>query len=90
MSVRVQVILAEEEAAEFRSRAQRESKSLSAWLREAGQRMLQKTKTKETLIKLETLAEFFEACGRREQGQEPDWLEYKKMISKGFQEKNQS
>ena len=41
MSVRVQVILNEEEAARFKAQAGKESKSLSAWLREAGQKMLE-------------------------------------------------
>ena len=36
MSVRVQVILNEDEATRFKSQARKESKSLSAWLREAG------------------------------------------------------
>ena len=40
MSVRVQVILGEEEAAKFKFQAQKESKALSAWLREAGKKML--------------------------------------------------
>jgi len=35
MSLRVQVILEETEAEKFRSQAKKESKSLSAWLREA-------------------------------------------------------
>ncbi len=40
MSVRVQVILIEEEAAKFKSQAIKESKFLSAWFREAGRKML--------------------------------------------------
>ena len=41
MSVRVQVMLEEDEAARFRSQSMKESKSLSAWLRDAGRKMLE-------------------------------------------------
>jgi plasmid stability protein len=84
MSVRVQVILDEEEAAKFRSRAARESKSLSAWLRDAGRKMLEASEQR-PLNDPESLKVFFEKCRGREKGTEPDWIEHKVMILKGFQ-----
>jgi hypothetical protein len=84
MSVRVQVILDEEEAAKFRSQAFRESKSLSAWLRDAGRKMLGASEQR-PLHAPESLKAFFEKCRRREKGTEPDWIEHKATILKGFQ-----
>ena len=84
MSVRVQVILDEKEAAKFRSQAARESKSLSAWLRDAGRKTLEASEHR-PLNDPESLKAFFEKCGGREKGTEPDWIEYKAMILKGFQ-----
>ena len=84
MSVRVQVILDEEEAAKFRSRAARESKSLSAWLRDAGRKMLEASEQR-PLNDPESLKAFFEKCRSGEKGTEPDWIEHKAMILKGFQ-----
>ncbi len=83
MSVRVQVILDEEEAALFKARAAREAKSLSAWLREAGRKMLEMEKTA-TLTEEEALRRFFEQCSSREEGKEPDWEEHKQIILEGF------
>ena len=84
MSVRVQVILDEEEAAKFRSRAARESKSLSAWLRDAGRKMLEASEQR-PLNDPESLKAFFEKCRGREKGIEPDWIEHRATILKGFQ-----
>ena len=84
MSVRVQVILDEGEAAKFRSQAARESKSLSAWLRDAGRKMLEASEQR-PLNDPESLKAFFEKCRGREKGTEPDWIEHKATILKGFQ-----
>jgi len=84
MSVRVQVILDEEEAARFRSQAQRESKSLSGWLRDAGRKVLEASEHK-SLTDPQSLKKFFDSCKKREKGSEPDWIEHKATILKGFQ-----
>ena len=88
MSVRVQVILNEEEAARFKSQAQRESKSLSAWLREAGNKMIDLENLQEPLTSPESLEKFFQQCDARERGKEPDWEEHKKLITEGLQSTN--
>ena len=85
MSVRVQVILDEREAARFKSQALKESKSLSAWLRDAGRKMLDANQQWQTLTDRDSLGQFFQQCIEREQGFEPPWEEHKKMILKGFQ-----
>ena len=85
MSLRIQVILEEEEAARFRSQALRESKSLSAWLRDAGRKMLEISSDKQPLTDPEALKKFFRKCDRREKGEEPDWAEHKRLIQEGYQ-----
>ena len=82
MSVRVQVILDKEEAARFKSQAAKESKSLSAWLRDAGRRMLRRSRR--PLMDAESLKAFFAECRKREKGTEPDWRRHKEKILEGF------
>ena len=90
MSIRIQVILSEEDAARFKWQAQKESKSLSSWLRDAGQRMLEMKEQREPLTDQDSLRSFFQACDKREQGVEPDWEEHKRLILEGFQTGTQS
>ncbi len=84
MSVRVQVILDEKEAARFRSQAVKEAKSLSAWLREAGRQALDSRRNRRALSGPAELKEFFDQCRKGEAGREPDWDEHKEIILKGF------
>jgi hypothetical protein len=86
MSTRVQVILKEEEVAEFKHQARKQSKSLSAWMREAAYRMLQENEKKD-LTEVNALKKFFMECGGREKGQEPDWSEQKRLILEGYYQK---
>ncbi len=85
MSVRVQVILDEGEAAKFKSQALKESKSLSAWLRDAGKKKIQENQKWQTLTDPVFLKEFFEQCDAREKGVEPDWEEQKNLILESYQ-----
>ena len=88
MSVRIQVILDEREAARFKSQALKESKSLSAWLRDAGRKMLDVNQQWQTLTDQESLSQFFQQCVEREQGFEPSWEEHKRIILEGFQRRD--
>lgn len=90
MSVRVQVILKEGEAARFRSQALKESKSLSAWLRDAGRRMLELSQQRESLGDPQSLKRFFQKCDEREQGYEPDWEEHKRLILESYGARHRS
>ena len=80
MSQRVQVILDEKEVSEFKAQAIKESKSLSAWLRGAGKKMLEMNKMKKQLSDYKSLKHFFDQCNEREKGIEPDWEEHKQLI----------
>ena len=58
MSIRIQIILDEEDVAKFKSEAMKESKSLSAWLRDAGRNALERKKV-EPMADSEDLRAFF-------------------------------
>jgi hypothetical protein len=85
VSVRVQVIIDEAELSRFRSRARKESKSLSAWLRDAGRARLAAEGQRRLLDDASALRDFFRACDRREgEGVEPDWDEHKAVLAGSY------
>lgn len=85
MSVRVQVILDEAEVSRFRSRARKESKSLSAWLRDAGRAQLVADERRRLVDDASALHDFFTACDRREgDGAEPEWGEHKAVLGGSY------
>ena len=86
MSVRVQVIIDDEEVTQFRSQAKKESKSLSAWLRDAGRKMIELNSRKQPLTTPNSLKKFFQECNDREKGVEPDWEEQKTLIVNSYQD----
>ena len=83
MSQRIQVILDDKDATEFKAQAMKESKSLSAWLREAGKKMLEMKTQQRPLSDPQSLRLFFKRCKDREKGVEPDWEEHKRLILDG-------
>ncbi len=85
MSIRVQVILDEEEATRFKSQAMKESKSLSAWLRDAGKKMIEINQQQQRLTDPDSLKRFFKKCDERESGLEPDWEDHKRLILDSYQ-----
>lgn len=88
MSVKVQVILNEEEATRFKSQALKESKSLSAWLRDAGNKMIEINRQQQNLTDPDSLKRFFQKCNERENGIEPDWEDYKRLELDSYQAGN--
>lgn len=90
MSIKAQVILDEEEALRFRTQARKESKSLSAWLRDAGRIVLEMHRDQGTLHTADAVKKFFQECNKREAGTEPDWEEQKKLILEGYRTKDAS
>ena len=84
MSVRIQVVVDEREAVRFKAQARKESKSLSAWLRDAGRKMLTENYQRSSLNDVASLKKFFDACNRRETGEESDWEEYKRLIQDSY------
>ena len=84
MTIRVQVILDEKEATQFKTQARKESKSLSAWLRDAGRKGLEENKQWNSLKEPDSLKAFFKECAKREGGVEPNWEHQKQMILEGY------
>ncbi len=73
----------EAEKEQFRRRAEREGKSLSAWLRDVAREKL----SQEAPLKLETLEElraYFAGCDDRETLQEPDWPDHRRLIERSI------
>jgi hypothetical protein len=88
MSVRVQVILNEKEATRFKSQALKESKSLSAWLRDAGNKMIDLNQQQQRLTDPDSLKRFFKKCNQQDSGIEPDWEDHKRLILDSYQAGN--
>lgn len=80
MTVRVQVILDDDERARFRRCAAEEGRSLSAWLRDAGRQRLAGRDAKGPMT-ADGLRAFFDACDQREAGEEPDWDQHVAVIA---------
>jgi hypothetical protein len=82
MTTRIQVILKEAEREAFRSVAEQEGMSLSAWLRQAGKdRLAAKTQLK-AIRTTKDLRRFFKARDTQSSGREPEWEEHKKVIAR--------
>jgi hypothetical protein len=84
MTVRVQVLLSDEDKERFAREARRAGVSLSAWLRQAGIDRLRGEGRKRRFSSKE-LGGFLAACRAREVGGEPDWEQHRRLIesSKG-------
>ncbi len=88
MSIRVQIILDEQDVTRFKSQAKKESKSLSAWLRDAGRKMIELDGRQQRLTDPQSLKNFFRKCDEREKGVEPDWKDHKRLILDSYQAGN--
>jgi hypothetical protein len=77
---RIHILLDKAERERFRRQAQREGKSLAAWLRDAARERLAAGERQPRLDSLEDLRAFFAACAERETGREPDWEEHRRAI----------
>lgn len=82
MATRVQVILDEAEREAFRTKAEQEGMSLSAWLRQAGKDRLAAKAHGKTIQTVKDLRRFFKACDSAQSGKEPDWEEHKRVIAR--------
>jgi hypothetical protein len=80
MAVRVQVLLQPGERERFREEARRRGMSLSAWLRDAGQRLARQRRQRWTPADFRA---FFREIDRRNKGKgrEEDWEVTKKKIA---------
>lgn len=81
MTSRIHIVVDEEDKERFRRQAEREGKSLSAWLREAARARLAECRPAD-LDTPERLRAFFDACDDRESAPEPDWEEHLRVIER--------
>ena len=84
MAKRLQVIISEEEEVLFRSEARRESKSLSAWMRDAARKLLAEKRDLPPLQNQAALIDFFKEISVEEDLQEPDWESHKRLITESI------
>jgi len=77
---RIHVPLDEAEKERFREQAEREGKSLAAWLREAARDKLAAAERQPAIETVDELRAFFAACTARETRQEPEWEEHRRVI----------
>jgi len=80
MTARIHVLLDEADKARYRRQAEREGKSLGAWLREAAEERLRAAEEQRSLRSRSDLAAFFAECDARETAVEPDWDDQKALI----------
>jgi hypothetical protein len=82
MPSRIHILLDASEKARYRRQAEREGKSLGAWLRAAAEDRLRAAEQGPSLRTRAELARFFEGCDAREHGREPDWTEHRETIER--------
>ena len=79
---RIHILLDDAEKARYRRQADREGKSLGAWLREAAEEKLTAAESRSRIGSVEELSRFFRTCDDRETQPEPDWEEHQKVMGR--------
>jgi hypothetical protein len=79
---RIHVILAEDEKARYQNQAEREGKSLGAWLREAAEDRLTAAAARDRIGSVDDLHRFFQDCDAHETHPEPDWQDQERVIQR--------
>ena len=82
MAERIHILIDAGEKERYRRMAEKEGKTLSAWLRDAAEEKLMWAEGREELGSREELRAFFDACDRRERGREPDWEDHLRVIGR--------
>lgn len=82
MSTRIHIVVDEEEKERFRRQAERQGKSLTAWIREAAREKFEAEADRTHLETQEELNAFFASCDRRERDPEPDWEAHRGVIER--------
>lgn len=81
MDTRIHILLREADKARYRHQAEREGKSLGAWLREAAEEKLESGQTRR-FGSAEELSDFFASRDGTERAPEPDWEEHRRVIER--------
>lgn len=81
MDTRIHILVREADKARYRHQAEREGKSLGAWLREAAEEKLEAARSRR-FQSPEELRSFFEDRDAEEHAPEPDWEEHRRVIER--------
>jgi len=81
MDTRIHMLVREADKALYRRQAEREGKSLGAWLREAAEEKLEAARTRR-FESVDDLKRFFEARDAAECEPEPDWDDHLEVIER--------
>jgi len=81
MDTRIHILVREADKARYRHQAEREGKSLGAWLREAAEEKLEAARNRR-FTSAEELRSFLEARDDAECDPEPDWDEHRRVIER--------
>jgi hypothetical protein len=81
---RIHILLDEAEKERFRQQAEREGKSLAAWLREAARDRLAAAVRRPAIETVPDLRAFFAACTERETSDEPEWDDHRRVIERSI------
>lgn len=77
---RIHVPVDEAEKERFRQHAEREGKSLAAWMRDAARDKIAAAQPHSAIDTMDELRAFFAACTAREPRDEPEWEQHRKII----------
>ncbi|MDT8368701.1 MAG: hypothetical protein RQ745_05810 [Longimicrobiales bacterium] len=81
MDTRIHILVREADKARYGDQAEREGKSLGAWLREAAEEKLAAVESRRFKT-VEELRAFFGACDEGDAGREPEWAEHRSVIER--------
>lgn len=82
---RIHLLVDEAAKARYRHQAEREGKSLGAWLREAAEEKLEAVEEGRYETRAD-LSRFFARCDTVDQPDEPDWDEHRRVIERSRSE----
>lgn len=82
MTTRIHIPIDEADKARYRAQAEREGKTLAAWLRDAAEERIRSAAGDRDLRSTHDLKAFFQECDEREAAVEPDWEEHLEVIER--------
>lgn len=82
MTTRIHIPIDDADKARYRRFAEREGKSLAAWLRAAAEDRIRHLTERPSLRTRASLEDFFAECDSREGRAEPDWEEHLRVIER--------
>lgn len=79
---RIHILVDRDDKLRYETQAEREGKSLGAWLREAAEDKYRKSREGRPFRSRQDLADFFDRCDETEPGREPDWAQHREALER--------